>query len=338
MLRDFCSIMFPSVSITDTYSKLYNAEKELQDLESEGQYTTTDENGIEQKTMGNQTAIDAKRAEIEAYKQDISELKDQLSTIGEETSQDYNNEIESAKQVAEAIAKERQRILEENTYGDNTQSVADKMQDDLNQLEQTYHFTLEPDVKLNTSDISSEIENLSQDQTITFQAQLDDGSLAEIEAHKDEQGQITYAANIDGVQYTVDSVTQNEDGTITYTANINGVETELTSVQNEDGTITYTVNEVEGTKVEEPEDETKTITVNEKQGEKVDTPKDDVKNVTVNEVPGNTVDAVPDASGKANFTLGDSPKEVPDASGIANFNLGTSRPHILQILILLFIF
>lgn len=112
-----------------------------------------------------------------------------------------------------------------------------------------------------TNDIASAIDSLTQDQVVTFKAQLDDGSFAQIEATKDEDGTITYTANIDGVQYEITNVTENQDGTITYTANIDGVETELTTVKDEEVTITY--NEVEGETIEDPQDETRTITTEE---------------------------------------------------------------------------
>ena len=73
------------------------------------------------------------------------------------------------------------------------------------------------DVNANTSDIEDALDNLQQNQTLYFTAEID-GNKTGIAASLNEEGEITYTANINDVQVSLDKVTD-EEGNITYTAN-----------------------------------------------------------------------------------------------------------------------
>lgn len=111
-------------------------------------------------------------------------------------------------------------------------------------------------------DIKSELEYLGEDSTIEFEAELDDGSMANITASLDENGEVVYTANVDGVEQTVTPILHEngeitydanldkeleENGEVKFSANVDGVEQEVTAVKEEDGTVTYSAN-VDGVK------------------------------------------------------------------------------------------
>lgn len=230
----------------------------------------------------------------EAQKEVLNSLKDytaeELHAI-DYTDGAYSKTSERAVEAEKAVDKLCK------TYG----LTSEQAQQFIDVMSDMGLLKIEPEIdtsSIDTSDLMSTIEEMSEDQVITFKAELDDGSIAEIESRKDENGTITYTANIDGVQYEVTNVTENQDGTITYTANVDGVETELTTVQNEDGTITYTVNEIPGTTVEP--DKNVESTVDYGKGEQ---------------------DPPEDKEAKVNYTLGEQANPQPKVA-LVNYSRG----------------
>ena len=74
------------------------------------------------------------------------------------------------------------------------------------------------DTQLKKEDVESQLSQLTEGSTISFDANVD-GAVQTIEAVKNEDGSITYTAEIDGVKKEiVESGTKNLDGTINYTA------------------------------------------------------------------------------------------------------------------------
>ena len=86
----------------------------------------------------NTTAIEQAEKEVSGYKQDIDELGTNLKEVASHTAENYNRELETAKNQMKTLADERERILKSNEYGDNTQAVADYMQSQIDQLGQNY--------------------------------------------------------------------------------------------------------------------------------------------------------------------------------------------------------
>lgn len=76
-------------------------------------------------------------------------------------------------------------------------------------------------------DLANELEQLTNGQTIKFNAEID-GLSSDVEALKNQDGTITYTAEVDGVEQRVFLV-QNQDGTITFTAETEEVD-KVTSV------------------------------------------------------------------------------------------------------------
>lgn len=120
------------------------------------------------------------------------------------------------------------------------------------------------DAQLKKEDVESQLSQLTEGSTISFDANVD-GAVQTIEAVKNEDGSITYTAEIDGVKKEiVESGTKNLDGTINYTAvmddsdlqkrveslkngesitfdaNVGDAVQTIEAIKNEDGSISYT--------------------------------------------------------------------------------------------------
>lgn len=120
------------------------------------------------------------------------------------------------------------------------------------------------DTQLKKEDVESQLSQLTEGSTISFDANVD-GAVQTIEAVKNEDGSITYTAEIDGVKKEiVESGTKNLDGTINYTAvmddsdlqkrveslkngesitfdaNVGDAVQTIEAIKNEDGSISYT--------------------------------------------------------------------------------------------------
>lgn len=155
-------------SIEEGTQKLFNLstdlvkeQAKLAEMETTGQYTTIDENGNEQKTLANQTAIDAQREKVQGLKNDIAETQQAMQQLVAHTAEDYNSQVESAKTAITTLTEERQRILNSNEYGDNTQQIADLMEAQIQKWAEDNHIELDAD--LNIVDSGSQIAALQEE-------------------------------------------------------------------------------------------------------------------------------------------------------------------------------
>lgn len=112
------------LKLSDAYSNLAESEARLEDLKKNDPTNTT--------------AIEQAEKEVSGYKQDIDELGTNLKEVASHTAENYNRELETAKNQMKTLADERERILKSNEYGENTQAVADYMQSQIDQLGQNY--------------------------------------------------------------------------------------------------------------------------------------------------------------------------------------------------------
>ena len=112
------------LKLSDAYSNLAESEARLEDLKKNDPTNTT--------------AIEQAEKEVSGYKQDIDELGTNLKEVASHTAENYNRELETAKNQMKTLADERERILKSNEYGENTQAVADYMQSQIEQLGQNY--------------------------------------------------------------------------------------------------------------------------------------------------------------------------------------------------------
>ena len=112
------------LKLSDAYSNLAESEARLEDLKKNDPTNTT--------------AIEQAEKEVSGYKQDVDELGTNLKEVASHTAENYNRELETAKNQMKTLADERERILKSNEYGDNTQAIADYMQSQIDQLGQSY--------------------------------------------------------------------------------------------------------------------------------------------------------------------------------------------------------
>ena len=87
----------------------------------------------------NNTAIDEAKKKLEEYNQRIENTKDLISTLGEMTAADYDDEISAAKQVLKSDLKEWLNI---DPNADNAKEIKKRMYDDMQSLADTYGIDL----------------------------------------------------------------------------------------------------------------------------------------------------------------------------------------------------
>lgn len=127
--------------IKDLAGELAAAEAHYAELTKPGQYETS-----EGMTFGNQTAIDAQKDKIAGLKQSIQETSDVMGILADKSAESYSNEIIGAKSAINTLANERKRILKENSYGENTRLVADKLGEEIKATANEYNIELEADL------------------------------------------------------------------------------------------------------------------------------------------------------------------------------------------------
>lgn len=213
--------------ITDKTTKLAQAKKELAEMETTGQYTTVDENGNEQKTVANQTAIDAKKAEIAGLENDLNELQNSLDQYNQATADSINQQIEKSKQMYSSLKEERDKILAENRYGENTDEVVKGLDEQLKQIAQDGFFEIDGEMNIvNEDEVKSEIES----EPVKIDAEIDLEKLKSANEHLKELGEtdVTFNFETDNFQNLaaqVESATklveqfQNEDGVVDLSVN-----------------------------------------------------------------------------------------------------------------------
>ena len=144
------------LKLSDAYSNLAESEARLEDLKKNDPTNTT--------------AIEQAEKEVSGYKQDIDELGTNLKEVASHTAENYNRELETAKNQMKTLADERERILKSNEYGDNTQAVADYMQSQIDQLGQSYGLdssTLQQQAEQAAKAYSDALQNATIENPVT---------------------------------------------------------------------------------------------------------------------------------------------------------------------------
>lgn len=144
------------LKLSDAYSNLAESEARLEDLKKNDPTNTT--------------AIEQAEKEVSGYKQDIDELGTNLKEVASHTAENYNRELETAKNQMKTLADERERILKSNEYGDNTQAVADYMQSQIDQLGQSYGLdssTLQQQAEQAAKTYSDALQNATIENPVT---------------------------------------------------------------------------------------------------------------------------------------------------------------------------
>lgn len=220
--------------ISDLSSQLVDAEAELARLEASG---------------ADQTAIDQQRSKVQGLRNDLLETQDALSQLVQRSADDYAKQVETARKSIQSLGEERERILKENAYGDDTQAVADLMEQQMRQwasengLELDANLNIkEPDqppqieveASITSTTLDPQLEAMREGDVTTFKANVD-GQVNYVDASKAENGTITYTAKIDGVEQELSRVTH-ENGEVTFTADTTDVEDKINGLVSDDGT------------------------------------------------------------------------------------------------------
>ena len=206
--------------IADLSTQLAQEEAKLAQLQAEGADTT---------------AIEQQQEKVNALKNDINETSDALEQLISRSAEDYNKQINESKEAIKTLKDERQKILDEDTFGENTNLVADKLEEQIRQIAAEAGLELDAELNIKTPDKPPEIEV----DTIVNKDSLD------MELSKLSSGEtLKFAAEVDGDFANIEAL-MNQDGTITFTANVDGVEQEVALVQDENGVIKFTADTTE---------------------------------------------------------------------------------------------
>ena len=138
--------------IVDKAAELANAKAKLAEMETTGQYTTLDENGNEVKTMANSTALQEQRELVQLLEQDLLQLQNTREYLASREADTYAEQVKQAKETYSTIAEERKRILEDNTYGEDTQIVADLMEEQLRKIAEENHLQIDSELNIVNED------------------------------------------------------------------------------------------------------------------------------------------------------------------------------------------
>ena len=205
--------------LNDLYTQLAQEESKLAQLQAEG---------------ANTTAIEQQQEKVNALKNDITETKDAMEQLVASSADEYAEQVSTAKQTISSLAEERNKILNDNTYGADTQTVADLMEKQIQQIAGENGLELDANLNIKQPEETPEIE-------VDAKPNLEIEPNAEGTFDDNPQVTVTFKAKIDGEELDVNKFTDQE-GEIHYTTNINDIEVELDAVENKDGTITYEPN------------------------------------------------------------------------------------------------
>ena len=198
--------------ISEKTAQLAKAKKELAEMETTGQYTTTDENGNQVQTEANQTAIDAKKAEIAGLENDLNELQNNLEAVTQSNIDRINEQIIETKEQYKSLKEERDKILAENRYGENTDEVVAALDEQLKGLAQEGYFEIDGEMNIvNKDKVKEEIES----EPVEIKATVDLTSRPEVSAEKMRKS--GWEVNDDEVATVFSSGYSNESGDTTIT-------------------------------------------------------------------------------------------------------------------------
>ena len=344
--------------ISEKTSQLAQAKKELAEMETTGQYTTTDENGNQIKTEANQTAIDAKKAEIAGLENDLNELQNNLETVTQSNIDHIYEQITETKEQYRSLKEERDKILAENRYGENTDEVVAALDEQLKGLAQEGYFEIDASLNIveSTEEIQEKLKALQGTGEISESINLDfnlkdmdtDEIRSKVRELENERATIDVETNPEAAneldnlidkcseEYFVKLNVETGGGMDSAVSIIDKIQNRINELISQNPIVSVTT-AITGDKQLEflageiallPKDVQIAIGVTTENVGNVQgiinqiTQNPGSVNVPVNYQKGTEPESVDDAQGKANYTLGDAPTSVPDAWGTANFRLG----------------
>ena len=217
--------------ISEKTAQLAKAKKELAEMETTGQYTTTDDNGNQVQTEANQTAIDAKKAEIAGLENDLNELQNNLETVTQSNIDRINEQIIETKEQYKSLKEERDKILAENRYGENTDEVVAALDEQLKGLAQEGYFEIDGEMNIvNEDEVREEIES----EPIEINAE---GNFEEFKGQAKDSVDIVQKLLNENSQGVPIKINLDSDSVFDIDTQIAGIMSSLDKLRNEDGTI-----------------------------------------------------------------------------------------------------
>lgn len=217
--------------ISEKTAQLAKAKKELAEMETTGQYTTTDDNGNQVQTEANQTAIDAKKAEIAGLENDLNELQNNLETVTQSSIDRINEQIIETKEQYKSLKEERDKILSENRYGENTDEVVAALDEQLKGLAQEGYFEIDGEMNIvNEDEAIEEIESNPVEINV-------EGNFEELKEQAKESVDVVQKLVEDNNQGVPIKINLDSDSVFDIDTQIAGVMSSLDKLRNENGTI-----------------------------------------------------------------------------------------------------
>ena len=197
--------------IADLSTQLAQEEAKLAQLQAEG---------------ANTTAIEQQQEKVNALKNDINETSDALEQLISRSAEDYNEQINESKEAIKTLKDERQKILDENTFDENTNLVADKLEEQIRQI--AAEAGLELDAELNIVNKDEALDDVKLDFSVDL-SQLDDLKSKAQESLSSVQEMVSEISTVD---IDLDSLDVDD-----INSQISAVQSVLYGLRNEDGTI-----------------------------------------------------------------------------------------------------
>ena len=217
--------------ISEKTAQLAKAKKELAEMETTGQYTTTDENGNQVQTEANQTAIDAKKAEIAGLENDLNELQNNLEAVTQSNIDRINEQIIETKEQYKSLKEERDKILAENRYGENTDEVVAALDEQLKGLAQEGYFEIDGEMNIvNEDETIEEIESNPVEINV-------EGNFEELKEQAKESVDVVQKLVEDNNQGVPIKINLDSNSVFDIDTQIAGVMSSLDKLRNENGTI-----------------------------------------------------------------------------------------------------
>ena len=207
--------------LTDKISKLAKAKRELAELESRGE---------------NQTAINAKKEEIAALEQDQQQIRENLKQVAQESAESINDQITASKDAYKALKEERDKILANpDLYGENTDEVVAKMDEQLKELAQQGMFEIDGEMNIvNKDEVKEEIESEFESEPLQLAIDTESSFKDLKEAAQESLSTVQQMVNFESpfVKLNLDSM-----DTLDLQNQIVAVSSAMERLKNEDGTI-----------------------------------------------------------------------------------------------------
>ena len=197
--------------IVDLSTQLAQEEAKLAQLQAEG---------------ANTTAIEQQQEKVNALKNDINETSDALEQLISRSAEDYNEQINESKEAIKTLKDERQKIIDEDKFDENTNLVADKLEEQIRQI--AAEAGLELDAELNVVNEDEALDDVKLDFSVDL-SQLDDLKGKAQESLSSVQEMVSEISTVD---INLDSLDVDD-----INSQISAVQSVLYGLRNEDGTI-----------------------------------------------------------------------------------------------------